>query len=162
MTHNRPFPPAEDPFCRQPSTLTASTTETDALLSVSATKESSTAATEVATTRITVTPRDYLANERTFLAWMRTALALMGVGLALWRVAASNNNYNHTLLAGNTALALGAVTLILATVRYFHVLRLLRDEARFEPNVGPLLTLVALILGVLGVLAYTTMASFRW
>ena len=37
--------------------------------------------TDITNIQISISPRDYLANERTYLAWLRTSITLIGIGI---------------------------------------------------------------------------------
>jgi len=72
--------------------------------------------------------RDHLANERTYLAWIRTSLSLIGasIGILKWE--------NSLEVEGYLIGALGVVSFVSSTWRYFHIQHLLL-EGSFEPNV---------------------------
>ena len=98
------------------------------------------------------TARDHLANERTFLAWIRTALALVGVGLGLLKIT------SISYVAGYAVIALGVFTLLNASWRYFHILRLL-TQRQFQPNVISILSMVTMILLVTVVFVYLSLTG---
>ena len=98
------------------------------------------------------TARDHLANERTFLAWIRTALALVGVGIGLLKITTISN------VAGYSVIVLGVFTLLNASWRYFHVMRLMM-EGKFQPNVVSILTMVTMILGVVVLFVYLSLTD---
>lgn len=83
--------------------------------------------------------RDHLANERTYLAWIRTALSLTGVGIGLLKI------HDFSKTTGYLVIVLGVFTLMNATWRYLHVMRLVANR-QFQPNVFSSLLLVAIML----------------
>jgi putative membrane protein len=121
---------------------------------------------------------DHAANERTFLAWVRTAIAVMAFGFLVERFdlflqIAGQTLARHALspggqLIGNVAglmlIALGAVTIILATLRFRRLARQI-DSAEETAGSGERLDVVlASMLAVLGValfvyLSYTVISN---
>jgi putative membrane protein len=121
---------------------------------------------------------DHAANERTFLAWVRTAIAVMAFGFLVERFdlflqIAGQTLARHALtpggqLVGNVAglilIALGAATIILATLRFRRLARQI-DSAEKTPGSGERLDVVlASMLAVLGValfvyLSYTVIST---
>ncbi|WP_042456931.1 YidH family protein [Neobacillus dielmonensis] len=78
--------------------------------------------------------QQHLANERTFLAWIRTAIAVIGVGFLV-----TNLHYNMRFslskagdilanLIGVASVALGIITIIMATVVYFKKITTINDQ----------------------------------
>jgi putative membrane protein len=121
---------------------------------------------------------DHAANERTFLAWVRTAIAVMAFGFLVERFdlflqIAGQTLAHRTLsfggqLVGNVAglilIALGASTIILATLRFRRLAKQI-DSTDQTPGSGERLDVVlAAMLAVLGValfvyLSYTVISS---
>lgn len=121
---------------------------------------------------------DHAANERTVLAWVRTAIAVMAFGFLVERFDLFLQIAGQTLarralspggqLVGNIAglilIALGAITIILATLRFRRLAKQI-DSPERTPGSGERLDVVlAGLLAVLGValfvyLAYTVMSS---
>jgi len=114
-----------------------------------------------------VDPRIYFAAERTLLAWVRTGLALMGFGfvvarfglflreLAAVRDVSPQHSSGLSLWVGTTLVILGVAVNVAAAVKHWYtVQRLERGQPlRFRPwSLG---MVVALVLGLLGLLTAT-------
>src|SRR5436309_919958 len=79
------------------------------------------------------TLRDHLANERTFLAWMRTVIALIALGFVVAKfgiilreetgVHIKPGTIRLAAIVGVALIAGGALTALLATVRFLQVRR---------------------------------------
>ncbi len=102
------------------------------------------------------TPRDYLANERTLLAWARTGIAVMGLGFVVARFNLAIRELTDTPSRGlattfGVALVLcGALTLVLAAVRYLRVgAALSQSSYTWSPRLGLLLSGVLVLAGIL-------------
>src|SRR3954454_5710691 len=65
--------------------------------------------------------RDHLANERTYLAWLRTALTVMALGIAV--ASFGHQVRGSSAVAGGLLVAVGAVGVVLGTMRYRAVIR---------------------------------------
>ncbi|WP_226581979.1 YidH family protein [Halobacillus litoralis] len=105
--------------------------------------------------------QQHLANERTYLAWIRTSIALVGVGFlatTLQITALPNSGEivdDLALLVSIVSLFLGFMTIVGATMNYYHTRKNI-NENRFESSnriivfmtsvVGLLLVLVAAYL----------------
>ena len=89
-------------------------------------------------------PSDYLANERTFLAWIRTSIALMGFGFVIVKFAlfirqialalgekAPAPGKGYSAVIGVAMVALGAITAMLAYIRYRNIDKQLTDASYF-------------------------------
>jgi putative membrane protein len=115
----------------------------------------------------TLDPRVYFAAERTLLAWVRTGLAMMGFGFVVARfglflreLAAVQDVSPHqrsglSLWVGTTLIILGVAVNVGAAVKHWHTVRRLErgQPLRFVPwSLG---MVVALLLGVLGLLMAT-------
>ena len=124
--------------------------------------------------------RDYVshaANERTFLAWVRTGVAIMALGFVIEKFDLFVHTISATLPAmergpilqrldklsgplasgGGGVLVLGGVALIVvATVRFIHMRRLIDDEAQHgsDVGIGELVVLAALLLLGAGFVVY--------
>lgn len=112
-------------------------------------------------------PRVYFAAERTLLAWVRTGLAMMGFGfvvarfglflreLAAVRDVAPQHSKGLSLWVGTTLVILGVAVNVAAAVKHWHTVRRLErgQPLRFRPwSLG---MVVALLLGLLGLLTAT-------
>ncbi len=107
---------------------------------------------------------DHAANERTFLAWIRTAIAVMAFGFLVERFdlfleIAGQALARRTLstgghLAGNVAglilIGLGAVTIILALVRFRKTAKEIDSPERLPGSGERLDVALAALLVVLG------------
>lgn len=98
--------------------------------------------------------RDHLANERTFLAWIRTGIAMLGFGflVAKLRLELGPDIRASEVRASTLGILFsvaGIVTIVLATWRYFVVMKMIEASA-FRP-LGYRLTLFALLLIAVGV-----------
>lgn len=71
--------------------------------------------------------RDHLANERTYLAWMRTAISLTAFGILIaklrYLLAPSTQGTGYSWLLGITFAAIGLMTVAIATLHYFSVMK---------------------------------------
>jgi inner membrane protein YidH len=132
--------------------------------------------------RVTMIDRysDHAANERTFLAWIRTAIAVMAFGFLVERFdlfleIAGQALSRRTLsagghLAGNIAglilIGLGAVTIILALVRFRKTAREIDSPERLPGSGERLDVALAALLVVLGTalfvyLSYTVVSNLK-
>lgn len=81
--------------------------------------------------------RDHLANERTFLSWIRTALGIIGLGVIVGRFLETTGPTAEVVGLG--LVALGAVMVAYAVVRFRRVGTLL-SQGRYQTSaLGPLL-----------------------
>jgi putative membrane protein len=112
-------------------------------------------------------PRVYFAAERTLLAWVRTGLAMMGFGfvvarfglflreLAAVRDVSSHHSSGLSLWVGTTLVILGIAVNVAAAIKHWYTVRRLErgQPLRFRPwSLG---MVVALLLGLLGLLTAT-------
>ena len=109
-------------------------------------------------------PRVRFAAERTLLAWMRTGLAMMGFGFVVARfglflreiaaaghVAIHHRSTGWSLWIGVGLIALGVAVSLLASFEYFRFVRLAKQGQSYAPRTALLAVVVAVILGLLGI-----------
>lgn len=88
--------------------------------------------------------QQHLANERTYLAWVRTAITIMGVGYLAGKLHFFSEIVQSTsgnLLAGfigMTAIIVGVVINIYATVSYLVKRRRINDQTFIAPSTSPI------------------------
>ncbi|UFZ07184.1 DUF202 domain-containing protein [Bradyrhizobium ontarionense] len=111
--------------------------------------------------------RDHAANERTFLAWIRTAIAVMAFGFLIERFdlmleaaglaagAATPRPPERELadIAGLSAIAVGTLLFVLATVRFLRNATMIDNEeerqirgSRMDIVLGGLLSVMGIAL----------------
>lgn len=91
-----------------------------------------------------------LQSERTYLAWQRTGLTFAGVGALLVHAAGKLHNV-LAYLPGAFGLAVAAIILLRAVLRYRTVVAAARGEAEAaSPRLAAGLAAAALVLGVTG------------
>ena len=109
-------------------------------------------------------PRVRFAAERTLLAWMRTGLAMMGFGFVVARfglflreiaaaghIAVHHRTTGWSLWIGVGLIALGVVVSLLASYEYFRFVQLSKQGRSYTPRTALLAMVVAVILGLLGI-----------
>jgi len=109
--------------------------------------------------------RDHAANERTFLAWIRTAIAIMAFGFVVERFdlllkaagltegAATPVGQERALanIAGISAIVVGTLMLILATVRFLRNASLIDNEEQLAVRGSRFDIVLSGLLGVMGI-----------
>jgi putative membrane protein len=115
----------------------------------------------------TLDPRVYFAAERTLLAWVRTGLAMMGFGfvvarfglflreLATVRDVSPQHSTGLSLWVGTTLVILGVAVNVAAAVKHWYTVRRLERGQRLRFRLWSLGIVVALLLGLLGLLTAT-------
>jgi putative membrane protein len=109
-------------------------------------------------------PRVRFAAERTLLAWMRTGLAMMGFGFVVARfglflreiavaghVAVHHHATGWSLWIGTGLIALGVLVTFLASFEYCRFVQLSKRGLSYLPRTAMLAAIVAVVLGVLGI-----------
>jgi putative membrane protein len=105
--------------------------------------------------------RTRLAHERTLMAWVRTALSLISFGFTIYKFfeyLKQNAQQNPAASAlnprrfGMSMILVGLFMLVVATVQHRRDLKAL--ETRYGKGPDSLATIVAILVGGLGVLAF--------
>jgi putative membrane protein len=112
---------------------------------------------------------DHAANERTYLAWVRTAIAIMAFGFLIERfdlflaslshvaaIAVTRLHLHGSEWAGLLLIIFGALTILLATIRFLHCRRNIAAE-RDVPYAGTMaerLLATIMVLMALFLVAY--------
>lgn len=119
---------------------------------------------EVQTNEFTDDPRVYFAAERTLLAWVRTGLAMMGLGFVVARfglflreLAALNAfkippTYEFSLWIGTFLVLFGVALNVAVAIKHWYTIRRLKTGHSLRFFSISLGTIVALLLGLLGLL----------
>ncbi|MED4401788.1 YidH family protein [Metabacillus fastidiosus] len=100
--------------------------------------------------------QQHLASERTFLAWIRTAIAIIGVGFLVtnlhFTMRSSLSPIGDILanVIGISSVALGIITIIMATVAYMKKIDAINNQTFRTPKItimtlGVLVIVIALI-----------------
>ena len=112
-------------------------------------------------------PRVYFAAERTLLAWVRTGLAMMGFGfvvarfglflreLAALRDVSPHHSSGLSLWVGTTLVILGVAVNVAAAIKHWYTVRRLERGQPLRLRPWSLGMVVALLLGLLGLLTTT-------
>ena len=105
--------------------------------------------------------RTRLAHERTLMAWVRTSVSLISFGFTIYKFFQYlRENAQETSMAsalnprrfGMSMIVLGLFTLVVAAVQHRRDLKVL--EASYGRGPGSLATIVAILVGALGILAF--------
>ena len=99
--------------------------------------------------------RTRLAHERTLMAWVRTSTALISFGFTIYKFFQYQGEHGASALNprrfGMSMILVGLFALVLATIQHRRDLRLL--DARFGKAERSLASIVAILVGALGILA---------
>jgi len=93
---------------------------------------------------------DHLANERTFLAWIRTSIGIMGFGFVVVKFSLFirqiaimlgpktelHLNQGYSGIVGITLVIIGAMTVVLAYIKYRKVSRQIEEESFTASSYG--------------------------
>ncbi|MEO6068957.1 MAG: DUF202 domain-containing protein [Chitinophagaceae bacterium] len=106
---------------------------------------------------------DHLANERTFLAWVRTSIGIMAFGFVVVKFSlfvkqlsmllgkeATINHNSYSGIMGITLVAIGAITSIMAFLRYKKTEKQI-TENRFQ-NSSLLITVLIAVIFIMSLL----------
>ena len=102
---------------------------------------------------------DHLANERTFLAWVRTSIAIMGFGFVVVKFSlfikqisialnepVPSQGKGYSAIIGILLVATGAITAMLAFLRYRNIERKLLTNTYYPSFMLSLLVTIALLV----------------
>jgi putative membrane protein len=103
--------------------------------------------------------QQHLANERTYLAWIRTAIAIIGVGFLVtnlhFNMKASLSTVGDLLAnaIGIVSVAVGIITIIMATVVYFKKITTINEQTftaskKYIITLSILIVVITLLFGV--------------
>jgi len=110
--------------------------------------------------------REHLANERTLLAWIRTSIGIMAFGFVVVKFSlfvkqislllgkdAAIPQHGYSSVIGIFLVAVGAIVLILAYIKYHRTEKQMADES-FKPSstLSLSLTVIILIISILLIL----------
>ncbi len=107
---------------------------------------------------------DHLANERTFLAWIRTSLGIMGFGFVVVKFSlfirqielvlktgeVTQSHHGYSGVVGVTIVIIGALTVLLAFVKYRNTNRQIEDENFAQSSFG--ITITAVLIFIIGII----------
>ena len=102
-------------------------------------------------------PNDHLANERTFLAWIRTSIGIMGFGFIVVKFSMFVRQISlileekipqpgHSGLIGVLLVAIGALTAVVAFLKYKKIEKQLRAGQYYNSNPFISILTVAMVL----------------
>ncbi len=99
--------------------------------------------------------RTAMAQERTLMAWIRTATSMISFGFTIFKFFEGRTPVPHAFLTSRefaiVMIGAGNIALLLATVQHISVTKeLVRQTTR---NRMPIAFLLAILVGVLGILA---------
>ena len=119
--------------------------------------------------------RDHAANERTFLAWIRTAIAIMAFGFVIERFdlllktagltegAATPVGQERALanIAGISAIVVGTLMFVLATVRFLRNASSIDNEEQFAVRGSRIDIVLSGLLSVMGIALMVYLSTVR-
>lgn len=109
-------------------------------------------------------PRVYFSCERTLLSWLRTGIGIIALGfviarfglfLRLMQVDGVKTPSAFSLYAGAFLVALGALAILLGTMRYRSYCKTLRPTEIPASSTPFLPTLLCLLISILGFILFT-------
>jgi putative membrane protein len=107
--------------------------------------------------------RTRLAYERTLMAWVRTAASMISFGFTVYKAMqfladqSKTAEVPHVITPrefGMALIALGIVSLVLATIEHRRHIQALRDQyGPIEPSVAAIVAFILSILGIVGLVS---------
>ncbi|RFU61631.1 YidH family protein [Peribacillus glennii] len=96
--------------------------------------------------------QQHLANERTYLAWIRTSITIIGVGFLITNLHFSSRSTASLVadilaqIIGFASIAVGIITLVMASISYFKKGKDINQQTFKFPRVTVILLSLVLLL----------------